>query len=65
MLAEQKEAYKRGRSYWSGLFLRRLPNKTCYPGSGSCKAILLSGNVNQNKTTQEGPTRNAKRYDMI
>ena len=27
--------------------------------------MLLSGNVNQNKGTQEGPTKIAKRYDMM
>ena len=32
---------------------------------GSCKEMLLSGNVNQTKGAQEGPTKIAKRYDMI
>ena len=65
MIAEQKEACKRSRTYWWGQLLRRLPCKTHYPGSVSCKEILLSGNVNHNKGTQEGPRKVSKRYDMM
>ena len=60
-----RKAYKRGRTYWSGLLLRRLPYKTYYLESGSCEEIRLSVNVNQNKGTQQGPTKIAKRYDMM
>ena len=36
-----------------------------YQATGDAGSCLLSGNVNQNKGTQQGPTKIAKRYDMM
>ena len=55
-----RKAYKRGRTYWSGLLLRRLPYKTYYPRSVSCKEILLSGKCEPKQRNTRGDNENCK-----
>ena len=62
MLAEQKEAYSRCRTYCRGCVCDGCHIKHLARVGFCCEEILLNGNINQNKGTQEGPTKIAKRY---